>query len=738
MKHMIDEAQKSKDYKPADVGCEGKDANDRTLSPKDPLEISEDRIRPETRATISAKPAEAAVKQDDLVVPSQSHSEPSPDQNLIETDASSIAALESNSKSGLGTTRPSGSKSERVAGTAAGATAAQTGKAPAQNDANDDSIDHTDLDIEQRRALERLDSDLSTFEAVEQCILEASEQFDKDQQEQLEEEKISAEASATTQRSAPSSGIPRLQRPTPGRPRTDSSGGSRQEDANQVIRDPEEGQNDAHAYSSPVDHYDEQPPSPSTHQLVRSFSGEEDGGIRGNMKRGVSPRRHSGIPVRQGSLHGINNAPSAAAYLVYPGDSDSTTTESDVPDRPNGAGYTRRGGSVSSDGGTNVDDFTISDLTGRARKSKKRSGIPAAWLGKSPDGSPHYSRSSSPGVGEQYSLSDKNRPLLDKKVLDLKRWYCMCRPQYKTSCGISSVVSCWNYLFSTLGHGSLKPLTQETAMSILGFPEPFSNIKFGPFTGNLTLLRWFQELNTNFRVKGKCYFMYKPVGKNSTPGVTSEMALASLRRGLRDPSMTFIYHCQNHYFCPIGYDDTPTNQQDAYRSVADDSKETWILIGDTSKNYPAIHCKSWKNISLDLNCKNPEHYNIREEWKGVRTRKVDSGRQGNLHCIMVFEKVNGGFCSPPSSLYGRQSQSGARPSRLPVTPGNATSRSPPPEPLCECDEPGPVLEEEEVGLEDLDSSFDANDEDNDYEEDGESNREGEKEREGRNSEDGRI
>ena len=29
----------------------------------------------------------------------------------------------------------------------------------------------------------------------------------------------------------------------------------------------------------------------------------------------------------------------------------------------------------------------------------------------------------------------------------------MSRPQYKTSCGISSVVSCWNYLFSTLGNG---------------------------------------------------------------------------------------------------------------------------------------------------------------------------------------------------------------------------------------------------------------------------------------------
>lgn len=31
--------------------------------------------------------------------------------------------------------------------------------------------------------------------------------------------------------------------------------------------------------------------------------------------------------------------------------------------------------------------------------------------------------------------------------------YCISRPQYKTSCGISSLVSCWNFLYSTLGAG---------------------------------------------------------------------------------------------------------------------------------------------------------------------------------------------------------------------------------------------------------------------------------------------
>ena len=37
---------------------------------------------------------------------------------------------------------------------------------------------------------------------------------------------------------------------------------------------------------------------------------------------------------------------------------------------------------------------------------------------------------------------------------------------------------------------SKKPLTQEEALTILGFKPPFGEIKFGPFTGNATLMRW--------------------------------------------------------------------------------------------------------------------------------------------------------------------------------------------------------------------------------------------------------
>ena len=44
---------------------------------------------------------------------------------------------------------------------------------------------------------------------------------------------------------------------------------------------------------------------------------------------------------------------------------------------------------------------------------------------------------------------------------------------------------------------SLPPVTQEAALSILGFQPPFGEIRFGPFTGNLTLMRYVQKNEVN-------------------------------------------------------------------------------------------------------------------------------------------------------------------------------------------------------------------------------------------------
>ncbi|KAL6458181.1 hypothetical protein MHYP_G00334110 [Metynnis hypsauchen] len=227
-----------------------------------------------------------------------------------------------------------------------------------------------------------------------------------------------------------------------------------------------------------------------------------------------------------------------------------------------------------------------------------------------------------------------------RKVLDLRRWYCISRPQYKTSCGISSLVSCWNFLYSTLGAGSLPPISQEEALHILGFQPPFEDIKFGPFTGNATLMRWFRQINDHFRVRGCSYILYKPHGKHKTAGETAEGALLKLTQGLRDESMGYIYHCQNHYFCPVGFEATPLKAGKAYRGpLPSNEMEHWILIGEPSRKHPAIHCKKWADIVTDLNTQNPEYLDIRHTERGIQIRKTKKVG-GNLHCLMAFQRVN--------------------------------------------------------------------------------------------------
>uniref|UniRef100_A0A8C9II47 DNA excision repair protein ERCC-5 n=1 Tax=Piliocolobus tephrosceles TaxID=591936 RepID=A0A8C9II47_9PRIM len=253
-------------------------------------------------------------------------------------------------------------------------------------------------------------------------------------------------------------------------------------------------------------------------------------------------------------------------------------------------------------------------------------------------------RKTSDKKGRYQKECPQHSPLEDikqRKVLDLRRWYCISRPQYKTSCGISSLISCWNFLYSTMGAGNLPPITQEEALHILGFQPPFEDIRFGPFTGNTTLMRWFRQINDHFHVKGCSYVLYKPHGKNKTAGETASGALLKLTRGLKDESLAYIYHCQNHYFCPIGFEATPIKANKAFSRgpLSPQEVEYWILIGESSRKHPAIHCKKWADIVTDLNTQNPEYLDIRHLERGLQYRKTKKVG-GNLHCIIAFQRLN--------------------------------------------------------------------------------------------------
>eukprot|EP00350_Pseudokeronopsis_sp_OXSARD2_P012286 CAMPEP_0170568058 /NCGR_PEP_ID=MMETSP0211-20121228/80897_1 /TAXON_ID=311385 /ORGANISM="Pseudokeronopsis sp., Strain OXSARD2" /LENGTH=70 /DNA_ID=CAMNT_0010889725 /DNA_START=348 /DNA_END=560 /DNA_ORIENTATION=- len=59
------------------------------------------------------------------------------------------------------------------------------------------------------------------------------------------------------------------------------------------------------------------------------------------------------------------------------------------------------------------------------------------------------------GSMERISTDINIKAIKERKHLDLNRWHCISRPQYKKSCGITSVVATWNFLFSKLsGNGT--------------------------------------------------------------------------------------------------------------------------------------------------------------------------------------------------------------------------------------------------------------------------------------------
>jgi hypothetical protein len=246
------------------------------------------------------------------------------------------------------------------------------------------------------------------------------------------------------------------------------------------------------------------------------------------------------------------------------------------------------------------------------------------------------------------NLETSETEIKQRKCLDLKRWYCLSRPQYRKSCGMSSLVSCWNFLFSRLGYGALSPLSQEKALTIVGLEPPYTDMRFGSFTGNKTLILWFKALCLHHEVKGNARFLWKLHGKSRTIGIDSDQAFELLANGLQNTSQAFVYHCQNHYFCPVGYEVAPLQPADAYKSLAKinaSETERWVVIAEPSKAYASLVMKRWEEVAKDIGSQNPEFLNIRKLERGVQRREgaeFTSGKKlgGNLHCLLVFERLD--------------------------------------------------------------------------------------------------
>ncbi|KAK2953779.1 putative cob(I)alamin adenosyltransferase [Blattamonas nauphoetae] len=254
-------------------------------------------------------------------------------------------------------------------------------------------------------------------------------------------------------------------------------------------------------------------------------------------------------------------------------------------------------------------------------------------------------------------------PFHTRKFIHQQKWDCIPRPQYKASCGISCVVACFNFLFSSIGplgteyaklmtrlaqstrpnystpKTPLPPITTEQAMTILGFRPPFSEIKFGKTTGNATLMRWFSKLCLYFGQKGRSNYLWKALGSKQTLGKGEEDALRETKNAIMSDRQMIIYHCHNHYICMVGFEDTPPTQPLAYTAILPDtppflsplavdasgqqhtnsaeSIHTTVLLADTSRTSQTILSARWENIATDIQIPNSQVFSIRKYYLGM-------------------------------------------------------------------------------------------------------------------------
>eukprot|EP00826_Nyctotherus_ovalis_P005560 TRINITY_DN11262_c0_g1_i2.p1 TRINITY_DN11262_c0_g1~~TRINITY_DN11262_c0_g1_i2.p1 ORF type:complete len:158 (+),score=12.93 TRINITY_DN11262_c0_g1_i2:108-581(+) len=139
-----------------------------------------------------------------------------------------------------------------------------------------------------------------------------------------------------------------------------------------------------------------------------------------------------------------------------------------------------------------------------------------------------------------------------KKFLDLKRWHCIPRPQSSKLCAITSIVGCWNYLYSVLGNGTLSILTPEAAIKILNHSQDWA--KSAGQLPNKAILNYFEILCEHFKVQGKARIYWK-----RDNGELPETMLREYVADIKNNRRAFIYHCHNHYLTPLGYDIVPVS-----------------------------------------------------------------------------------------------------------------------------------------------------------------------------------
>lgn len=67
-----------------------------------------------------------------------------------------------------------------------------------------------------------------------------------------------------------------------------------------------------------------------------------------------------------------------------------------------------------------------------------------------------------------------------------------------------------------------------------------------------------------------------------TQEFTPKTAWKALKTGLADSNKAYIYHCFNHYMCPVGFEEMPIEKHNVFRRDLEHGKDTesYMVLAD--------------------------------------------------------------------------------------------------------------------------------------------------------------
>ncbi len=132
------------------------------------------------------------------------------------------------------------------------------------------------------------------------------------------------------------------------------------------------------------------------------------------------------------------------------------------------------------------------------------------------------------------------------------------RPQYDSSCSMSSLTAVINYLFSDqIGVKTTKQWTQD-----IGIGSPEANMN----PGNQTVMKWFDLVCKHCGLKGSCGFFIRDEDVKNWED--NPKVVTKLKEAVNSKDQTLIYHLSNHYNIVAGYFENSTDPDEAYNAKA--------------------------------------------------------------------------------------------------------------------------------------------------------------------------